>query len=206
MNIFGYVNLNDFNSVALFTLVAYLTSFFNKNNVIILLSAILVTNALGNTQFMVIEGMCNKKGKLYEGMKGMDPKEEEDYMDDYPEPENDPDEDEEEKEPEMVTETSEMNTEGFKEDAASSSYGGKGINKRRTLEEQYSNLDKIIGKDGIDAMTADTQKLIKRQGKLAESMKAMGPLLKNAESLLQGFDVGQLEGMQNTLKSLKEKK
>lgn len=26
MNIFGYVNLNDFNSVALFTLVSYLTS------------------------------------------------------------------------------------------------------------------------------------------------------------------------------------
>jgi len=55
-------------------------------------------------------------------------------------------------------------------------------------------------------MTRDTQKLIKRQGKLAESMKAMGPLLNNANELLSGFDMDQFEGLQNTLKSLKDKK
>ena len=63
MNIFGYINLNDFNSIALFTLVAYVTSFLNKNNVVILLVAVLITNILGNTQFMIIEGLKGRKKK-----------------------------------------------------------------------------------------------------------------------------------------------
>ena len=55
-------------------------------------------------------------------------------------------------------------------------------------------------------MTKDTKRLIQRQGKLAESMKAMGPLLSNAKELLTGFDESQLKGIQDTLKSLKQKK
>ena len=74
------------------------------------------------------------------------------------------------------------------------------------MEKQYKELDSIIGKDGIEAMTRDTQKLVKRQGKLAESMKAMGPLLQNVSGMLDGFDTDQFEGIQKTLKSLKDKK
>ena len=193
MNIFGYVNLNDFNSVALFTLVAYITSFFNKNYVVILLVAILVTNVLGHTQFMIIEGMeglKNKKKKkqheLVEGMGDMEEEEEEEEMDDL----------------DMDSEP----TFNAGEDSVSEAYGGKGKNPRRSLEKQYENLDSIIGADGIQAMTKDTKRLIQRQGKLAESMKAMGPLLSNAKELLTGFDESQLKGIQDTLKSLKQKK
>ena len=193
MNIFGYVNLNDFNSVALFTLVAYITSFFNKNYVVILLVAILVTNVLGNTQFMIIEGMeglknkkKKKKRELVEGMGDMEEEEEEEEMDDL----------------DMDSEP----TFNAGEDSVSEAYGGKGKNPRRSLEKQYENLDSIIGADGIQAMTKDTKRLIQRQGKLAESMKAMGPLLSNAKELLTGFDESQLKGIQDTLKSLKQKK
>lgn len=178
MNIFGYVNLNDFNSIALFTLIAYVTSFFNKNNVVILLVAVLITNILGNTQFMIVEGLKGRKKK--EGMRNEEKEEEED--------END----------ELVT--------GLGDDVVADDMGGRGINKKDSMEAQYQNLDEIIGKDGIEAMTKDTQKLIKRQGKLAESMQAMGPLLNNAQELLQGFDMEQINGLQETLKSLKQKK
>ena len=75
MNVFGYVNLNDFNSIALFTLVSYITSFFNKNHAVILLTGILITNILGNTQYMIVEGLTSRKKK--EGMEHGDDEEEE---------------------------------------------------------------------------------------------------------------------------------
>lgn len=183
MNIFGYVNLNDFNSIALFTLIAYVTSFFNKNNVVILLIAVLITNILGNTQFMIVEGLKGRKKK--EGM-GQNEKAQEQEAE------------EEEEDDELVT--------GLGDDVVADSMGGRGIDKKASMEAQYENLDDILGKDGIEAMTKDTQKLIKRQGKLAESMQAMGPLLNNAQELLQGFDMEQINGLQDTLKSLKQKK
>ena len=191
MNIFGYVNLNDFNSVALFTLVSYVTSFFNKNHVVILLTGILITNVLGNTQFMVVEGLTARKKK-----EGMDHEGEEEK------------EEEEEVEEEMVEDQEE--DADIEEEEEEDAFTGNGvapvIDRTKSMEQQYKELDKIIGKDGIDAMTRDTQKLVKRQGKLAESMKAMGPLLENVTGMLKGFDNEQFEGIQKTLKSLKEKK
>jgi hypothetical protein len=190
MNIFGYVNLNDFNSVALFTLVSYVTSFFNKNHVVILLTGILITNVLGNTQFMVVEGLTARKKK--EGMdhEGEEEKEEEEPL-----------------EEEMVEDQEEdADIEEEEEDAFTGNGVAPVIDRTKSMEQQYKELDKIIGKDGIDAMTRDTQKLVKRQGKLAESMKAMGPLLENVTGMLKGFDNEQFEGIQKTLKSLKEKK
>lgn len=188
MNIFGYVNVNDFNSIALFTLIAYVTSFFNKNNVVILLIAVLITNILGNTQFMIVEGLKGRKKK--EGMGHKEKAQEEEAQEEEAE--------EEEEDDELVS--------GLGDDVVADSMGGRGIDKKASMEAQYENLDNILGKDGIEAMTKDTQKLIKRQGKLAESMQAMGPLLNNAQELLQGFDMEQINGLQETLKSLKQKK
>ena len=192
MNIFGYINLNDFNSIALFTLVAYVTSFLNKNNVVILLVAVLITNILGNTQFMIIEGLKGRKKK--EGVENIN----DDDNDDDNNDDDDDDDDVDDDDDDLVT--------GIGDDVVGDDMGGRGIDKKASMEAQYENLDNILGKDGIEAMTKDTQKLIKRQGKLAESMQAMGPLLNNAQELLQGFDMKQLNGLQDTLKSLKQKK
>ena len=194
MNVFGYVNLNDFNSIALFTLVSYITSFFNKNHAVILLTGILITNILGNTQYMIVEGLTSRKKK--EGMEHGDDEEEE--------------EDEEETVEEMGTLRESTEAEDEEDEEDEDSFKGHGIapvlDRTKSMEQQYKNLDNIIGKDGIEAMTRDTQKLVKRQGKLAESMKAMGPLLKNVTGMLEGFDMDQFEGIQKTLKSLKDKK
>ena len=187
MNLFGYVNLNDFNSIALFTLVSYVTSFFNKNHAVILLTGILITNMLGNTQYMIIEGLTSRKKK--EGMEH-DGEEEEEENEEYEEEYEEDEEEELEDDQDAFT-----------------GYGVQPVlDRTKSMEEQYKELDKIVGKDGIDAMTRDTQKLVKRQGKLAESMKAMGPLLENVTGMLKGFDTDQFEGIQKTLKSLKEKK
>jgi hypothetical protein len=63
------------------------------------------------------------------------------------------------------------------------------IDYASTIEDAYSDLNKIIGGDGIKRLTDDTQKLMSQQLQLADAMKSMSPLLEQAKSMLQGFDM-----------------
>ena len=93
------------------------------------------------------------------------------------------------------------------DDSAATEFGGGNeVKTKDTREAQFKEFDKILNADSISAMSKDTETLISRQGKLAESMKAMGPLLNNAKSLIDEFDVNQFEGIKDTLKNLKGKK
>ena len=53
------------------------------------------------------------------------------------------------------------------------------------IEEAYDNLNNVLGSDGINRLTQDSQRLMKQQVELAESMKAMGPLMQNMEPLMK---------------------
>ena len=80
------------------------------------------------------------------------------------------------------------------------------INRRKSMEEQFDSLEGMLGKENIEQMTKETSKLIDKQQSLNESMQAMGPLLKNAQGLLEGFDLDGLAGVQEAIKSLNPKK
>ena len=63
---------------------------------------------------------------------------------------------------------------------------------------------KLIGKDGIKSLTNDTQTLMKQQLQLADSMKAIGPLIEGITPLLSqvqgmmgGLDINSLEGIKS---------
>ena len=72
---------------------------------------------------------------------------------------------------------------------------GSDIDYASTIQDAYSQLNGLIGSDGVKGLTTDTQKLMEQQLKLAESMKSMGPLIEGitpllakTKSLLGGFD------------------
>jgi hypothetical protein len=69
------------------------------------------------------------------------------------------------------------------------------IDYAATIEEAYEDLNKILGGDGIKSLTDDTQKLMTQQLQLADAMKSMTPLLENAKSMLQGFDLKSLDSL-----------
>jgi hypothetical protein len=77
---------------------------------------------------------------------------------------------------------------------------GSRIDYSSTIEEAYDNLDKILGSDGIQRLSGDTQKLMEQQMKLAEAMKNMGPLLENANSMLQTINTSG-GGIESLLKN-----
>jgi hypothetical protein len=66
------------------------------------------------------------------------------------------------------------------------------IDYASTLEGAYDNLDKILGSDGINKLTGDTQKLMAQQQKLFDTMQNMAPMLENAKKMLAGFDMKEL--------------
>jgi hypothetical protein len=79
-----------------------------------------------------------------------------------------------------------------------------------TVEDAYDDLNKILGSDGIKRLTNDTQKLMKQQLQLAESMKSMqpliagmGPLMEQAKGLLGNIgDNGNLNNLTDIAKKL----
>ena len=64
-----------------------------------------------------------------------------------------------------------------------------------TLEDAYGDLDSILGKDGINSLTTDTQKLMEQQMALADALKGMAPLIGDAKKMLSGMDISGLTEM-----------
>lgn len=67
---------------------------------------------------------------------------------------------------------------------------GDRIDHSKTLEQAYDNLQNMLGSDGIKGLTGETSKLIEQQRGLMDSIKGMGPMMKQAEEMM-----GALKGM-----------
>jgi competence protein ComGC len=81
--------------------------------------------------------------------------------------------------------------------------GGSRIDYASTLEGAFDNLDKILGSDGINKLTGDTQKLMVQQQKLFETMQGMVPMINQAKDMMTGIDMGKLGGLADMANSLK---
>lgn len=66
----------------------------------------------------------------------------------------------------------------------------KDVDYAATIEGAYDELNAILGSDGIQKLTSDTQHLMQQQMHLAEAMKSMGPMMKSLTPMVE-----QLKGM-----------
>jgi outer membrane biosynthesis protein TonB len=189
--------MNNTNAVILFVLMSLVCCLFTKNMIIILGLSVLLTNLLvvmnGTNTTSYKEGLENQeqdqepspKEKAIASVKA--------NLKPIPNPQPAPAPTLEptpapvEPEPENTISNTE-NTEKKK--------GGKNrIDYASTLEEAYDNLDSILGGDGIKNLTNDTQKLMSKQQELFKSMESMAPMLNQAKSMLEGFDMKNLQGL-----------
>lgn len=79
------------------------------------------------------------------------------------------------------------------------------IDKSKTIENAYASLDKYLDSEGLQKLSSDTNTLIKKQGQLMDSMKHMGPLIKNMDGImknLNGTDMSQFSTIQNNLQDM----
>lgn len=155
LNLLGYLMMHNLDAVAFFVIIGFLTTYFSKNMIIVLLVAMVTTNFLvasrNNSQYSTIEGMKNK-GR----------------------PTTKPSSDNEDEEQKLATGK-----------ASGLSDAAPVIDQSKTVEEAYNNLDKLIGEDGISDMTAKTQELMQNQKNLQKAMAGLPEMMNTVQGMMK---------------------
>jgi len=201
-NLFAYLMLRQFEAIVFFLIVGFLSSYFSKNMIIIMLVAILSTNFLIGTKLIGkkvkegLEGMKKDTAKKGSANKGKGKNVLHEGMD------------------ATVAEPGCTDKDGksipckIKEkfaalSPASINEGDEGTDHKvdyaSTLESAYDNLDKLLGSDAIKTMTEDTQRLAEKQQLLMGNIKQLQPMMQTAGKMLDGLNVGQMGDMLTNL-------
>ena len=171
INFLGYLILGNTHAVIYFLLIGLIVSYFSKNMILILGVPVLLVNlfAAGKKTAEGFKG--GKEGA--ETMKKEKDEKETDVKEEKP----------------KVAEKFEVGRKKGK--------GSYDIDYASTVEDAYDELNKIIGSDGIQRLTKDTQGLMQQQLELTKAMKDMGPMVDKIEPMM-----GQLESMMAGMKGL----
>lgn len=187
VNTFGYLMMRQTEAVMLFALVGFLTTFFTKNMIIVLLTAIVVTNVYAGSILgvRIKEGMENESDEDKEGM------------------------DHEEDKEGMGHEEGEKKKKGKKEGMPSLKPADVPPNGKKpkldpagTLEAAYDNLDKLLDSGAIDKMSSETQNLASQQDKLMKNIDRLEPMLGVAEGMMDKMAGMNLGGIEKRIKKM----
>ena len=192
-NILGYFFLGNFTGILLFLVIGGITCLFEKNKTFVLFVALVVTSLLMMAGKRVKEGLENKK-------KNDSSKNKDSSTIVHPAPE--PDSQEKAELNEDSSDKSGEEPEGaepMKNNSKDKKWGSR-IDHAQTIEDSYGQLSKILGSDGIKGLTNDTRTLMKQQMDLTEAMKGMMPVVKQAQDMMKGFDLGELGGLADLAK------
>ena len=69
------------------------------------------------------------------------------------------------------------------------------LDKGKQTLENYKNLNNMVGSGGISKLTDDTKQLMHEQKKLFESIQSMTPLLGQARTLMDSFNINDINSM-----------
>ena len=197
-NVLGYLTIRDYRSLTMFISVGLLSTYFSKNMIVNLGTAILFTNVFFANN--LLEGMTSKdeskeeKKSKKEGMKQKKEKKSKKEGMKHKDDEECPDGKCHDK----------AKKDGFTQNNVPSSSPapateseedeeiGKRIDYAATLEQAYDNLQNVLGTKGMQGLTEETQKLISQQSSLMKTLTTMSPVLQNAKSTLEKFDIGKM--------------
>ena len=205
-----YISKSNWNALAMYIAIGLLTCFFTKNMTITLGTAIIVSVIL-NRRELNIEGFeegqdateeqedtmaTNEKRKCWKKNEdGEYVREGEDDVlqkDCKPKPmfcwENDMGDCPQGFNNKSIPSSKPSRVDGNDDDDSE----GDRIDHSKTLEQAYDNLQNMLGSGGIKGLTGETSKLIEQQRGLMDSIKGMGPMMKQAEQMM-----GTLQGMGN---------
>jgi len=167
VNFLGYLILGNTNAVIYFLLIGLIVSYFSKNMTLILGVPVLLVN-------LFAVGKKTAEG-FYRMREGLENNEKESVK--------------KEKE-KKVAEKFEVGRKKGK----GASYD---IDYASTVEDAYDELNKIIGGEGMQKLTKDTQGLMQQQLELTKAMKGMEPMINNIKPMMDQVNqmIGGLKGM-----------
>jgi len=211
MSILGYLAKQNMEAVIFFLVVGFLTTYFSKNMIVVLLTAIIASNLFVMSRMSLIrrEGMSNSDDdtsdpdtagsnsdddatheKQVVGASASKKKKQASlkkakYENEY----------ENEQKEGLAMPATEAEEEGDEDYATVPSKGGDHIDYSKTLESAYGNLEKILGEGGMKDISKTTQQLMEQQKLLMDNMNQMAPMMKAAEGFIDKVGGSQLGGM-----------
>ena len=196
LNLLGYLITNNLEAVVFFLIVGFLSTYFSKNMIIVLIIAIITTSIFATTRspkviYTTKEGMESMR----EGKKNMGKSIDKDGK------KVDKDAQKEKVGQDATSDDADTTTEGMDdiegEPVNQSKTKGKGnrIDYANTLEKAYENLQTTIGEGGVEGLTQQTAGLLKNQKELMDNINQMTPFIKTAESFINNIDLSGLEKM-----------
>lgn len=205
MNILGYLAKQNGEAVIFFLLVGFLTTYFSKNMIVVLITAMVATNLFGVSRIIFIrkEGMTNSDADS----KADDTEDAQTDHDNEKQPvgasaqTKDKNSSlkktkyESEQTEGLAMPATESEEEGEEDFATVPSKGGDHIDYSKTLESAYGNLEKILGEGGMKDISKTTQQLMEQQKMLMENMNQMAPMMKAAEGFMDKFGGSNLSGL-----------
>ena len=209
-NIIGYIVLGNINAVLYYIILAVLIRYFSKNMIVVLGIPLILVNLLamkGN----IMEGMENNNDKENENDNKNNIKTNEDQKNDDKLVKNnksklDPKTSQglimtyinsDVKTEENAAQTTNGKQQGF--ESGRKKNRGNEIDYASTIEDAYDELNNILGSDGIQRLTSDTQNLMKQQMQLAEAMNGMTPVMQQIVPMVKN-----LKGMMGQMGDGKE--
>ena len=192
----GYVN--DMNSVYIFILITILVTFFNKNMIIVLGLAFIVTNILRIGNIRPLHFLYSETNK--EGFKESDKEESDKESEDKEESEESEEskEKEESQENQPKKKTKESKKESTKEESKKESTKKETEEKqpkKKTKEEFHPNKSSLLSSEKKDLEPQD--KMIFAQEKLLERMNKYKPLLDTLQGITK--NIAFVKGMSNAV-------
>lgn len=222
LNILGYLLIGNINAVLYFIIFGLLISYFSKNMIIVLGVPFLIVNLLVY-RGSIIEGMDNiNKSRNPAKANRLKNKYDDNHEDNIEEGMETNDISSKNKTDKLAklnksNEKSRLNTvinsavaseqidanvtkDGF--ESGRRKHNKYNIDYASTIEDAYDELNNILGSDGIQRLTADTQKLMGQQMQLAEAMKSMGPMMQTLSPMVTQLKDMMGEGGMNNIMNL----
>jgi hypothetical protein len=217
LNILGYLLAKNTEAIAFFLIVGFLTTYFSKNMIVVLLVAMISTSIFTSTRMsfgkigMSKEGMENKEKKSGDDSKkkddtSKDEKDKDDKKDNVDHKEGF------EKKPTIAKKSTSDKKKDSKDEVDGAEEPKKTnksdvfVSQAENLENAYKNLEGMIGKDGINGLTSQTETLLKNQTQLLNNIKGMEPFIASAENLMNKLDLSSLDGIGSMLSNIGGKK
>jgi hypothetical protein len=212
-NVIGYAVMGNLNAVVYFIIVAVLVRYFSKNMTIVLGVPLLIVNLLA-VRGNVLEGMESGSNGSANGAANGPANGGATNSVTKPTSQN-----EQDKINNMVNSNTSASTSVINNSAAAvisespnnpaqdkqgfepgrRKNRGYDIDYATTIEDAYDELNNILGSDGIQRLTADSQNLMKQQMQLAEAMKGMTPVIQSIAPMVEN-----LKGMMGQMGDGKE--
>jgi hypothetical protein len=201
LNVIGYVIYRNYDAVIYFILIGLTMAYFSKNMIIILGVPLILVNLFSMGKRKIYEGLQVTSGEKTDVVSASDSNSDSN---------SDSKSDSKSTSDSASKSDKDKKIEGTEKFEVGRKKGQYNIDYASTIEDAYDDLNKIIGGDGIQRLTEDSQRLMQQQQQLAKAMEGMGPLIEKMAPMLEGAQsmlnsVGGGENLSKVVEGLKKK-